>query len=244
MRATAHTVHAHQALGLSPRHSADRIVAALAVQQAAIAFVASSMRSLCRPRIDQRETAPSSAPNGQIARHQKRVTRMLAQQDDEEQQAQHQTLREVRLSKIENCGLQDRVQPFAARSDRGYVAVLHGHKHRARRKVECRQQRQSDGTNQQAEWIERADHHRSEERGHQSRDQHDIFDGLPALVAVRFDALLASLGFRMRCCRRSVAAFPSGKSSRRRNAREKASAAESPGSKGDRDTRRAWQSHS
>src|ERR1017187_6465878 len=40
VRATAQAVHAHQALGLAPRRAADRIVAALAVEQAAIAFVA------------------------------------------------------------------------------------------------------------------------------------------------------------------------------------------------------------
>ena len=40
VRAAAHAVHAHQALGLAPRRAADGIVAALAMQQAAIAFVA------------------------------------------------------------------------------------------------------------------------------------------------------------------------------------------------------------
>ena len=34
--------------------------------------------SLCSPRIDQRETAPSKAPKGQIARHHNRVMRRLA----------------------------------------------------------------------------------------------------------------------------------------------------------------------
>jgi hypothetical protein len=41
MRTTVDAVHAHQAFGLAPRNSADWVVTALAVEQAAIAFVAS-----------------------------------------------------------------------------------------------------------------------------------------------------------------------------------------------------------
>ena len=64
------------------------------------------------------------------------------------------------------------------------------------RKVERRQKRKSNGTDQQAERIKPTDHHRAEERGHQPRDQHHILDRLPALIAIRLDALLAA--FRLR----------------------------------------------
>ena len=74
--------------------------------------------------------------------------------------------------------------------------VLERRKHRARGKVESRQQRQAEGTDQQAEGIEPADGRRTENRGHQPGDQHHIFARLPALISIGINALLAALGLR------------------------------------------------
>src|ERR1039458_10823208 len=49
MWATAYTVETHQALGFAPRRSADRIIAALTIQQAPVAFVA-TRRILVQPQ--------------------------------------------------------------------------------------------------------------------------------------------------------------------------------------------------
>ncbi len=128
VRATAYAVHAHQALGFAPGNAADGIVAALAIEQAAVAFVA-GIRVLVQPQHDQRETAPSSAPSGQIARHQSRVMRRLASENGNEQNAQDQPLRELRLAEIEHRELQNRVQDFAGGLDRRDMAVLQRSKH-------------------------------------------------------------------------------------------------------------------
>ena len=110
----------------------------------------------------------------------------------------------MRLAEIEHQGLQDGVQRFAGHTDRGDVAVLERRQHGTHSEVECRKNRQTDRTNQQAKGIEPADGHRSEDCCDQARDQHNIFHRLPALVPVRLDALLAV--FRLRrhvadqCC--------------------------------------------
>ena len=152
--------------------------------------------SLCSPSTHQRETAPSSAPSGQIERHQSRVTRRLASENGDEQNPQHQALRKVRLAEIEHRELQNRMEDFAGRLDGRDVTVLQRRQHGAHGKVEGGQHRQSEGPDQQAEGIEPADGRRAEDRGHQPGDQHDVFARLPALVSVGLDALLAALGLR------------------------------------------------
>ena len=133
VRATAHAVHAHQALGFAPRRAADGVVAALAVEQAAIAFVAGGgvlVQAEDRPAGDraqqraQRADRPAPEPrNAQAGR-----------KNREKENAQHQALRKVGLAEVEHRGLQNRVQRFAGRLDGGDVAVLQRRKHaRARR---------------------------------------------------------------------------------------------------------------
>ena len=79
VRAAADAVHAHQALGLAPRRAADRVVAALAVQQAAIALVAAGwvlVQSKHRPprdRAQQRaQRANRPAPEARNAQTQRK----------------------------------------------------------------------------------------------------------------------------------------------------------------------------
>ena len=152
--------------------------------------------SLCSPSTHQRETAPSSAPSGQIDAAPQPRDAQAGQQNRKEQNAQHQPLREVRLAEIQHRELQNRMERFAGRLDGGDVAVLQRRQNRAHGEVEGGQKRQSEGPDQQTEGIEPADGRRAEERGHQPGDQHHILDRLPALVAVGFDALLAALGLR------------------------------------------------
>ena len=153
--------------------------------------------SLCSPSTDQRDTAPSSAPSGQIARHQNRVTRKLAARIARNKMPSTSPCVIVRLAEIEHEELPSTVcSDLARRLDRRHVAVLQRRQHRARGSVERRQNRQPEGAHQQTEGIEPADRRRAEARGHQPGNQHNIFDGLPALVAVGLDALLAALGLR------------------------------------------------
>ncbi len=77
-----------------------------------------------------------------------------------------------------------------------HVAVFERRKIAAHRKVERRQNCEADRAHQKAEWIEPANCHRAKGRSHQAGDEDDVLCCLPALVAVRFDALLAALGFR------------------------------------------------
>ena len=93
-----------------------------------------------------------------MARHQKRVTRRLAARMSEEENAEEQALRKMRLAEVEDawpggwCGV---ISPVALMSRD--VAVLKRGEHGARGKVEGRQKRKAEGANQQAERIEPAD---------------------------------------------------------------------------------------
>ena len=173
VRATSHAVHAHQALGFAPRHSANGIVAALAMQQAPVALVAArcilvqSENRPARHRSQQRsQRANRAAPQTSDAQ--------TGPEDQQEQDAQHQSLRKMRLTKIKNRCLQHRVQRSRPCFDRHDVAVFQRSQHRAHCEVECRQQRQADRPHQQAEWIEPSDRHRAEATPPPARDQHDI----------------------------------------------------------------------
>ena len=99
----------------------------------------------------------------------------------------------VRLAKIEHRVVQYRVQGFACRFDRRNVAGFERGKHDTRGSVEGRQNRQTKRADQQTERIEPADSRRTEAGGHESGNQHDVFTGLPALVAIRIDTLFAAL---------------------------------------------------
>ncbi len=122
--------------------------------------------------------------------------RILAHEDDQEQNAKNKPLREVSLAKIEDGACKIVCEDSPVVRIACDVAVLQRHQNRAHGEVEGGQQCKPDGANQQAERIEQC-RSPSNRRTQQSRPamQHDIFDGLPALVAVRFDALLAALSF-------------------------------------------------
>ena len=137
--ATAYAVHAHQALGFAPGNAADGIVAALAVEQAAVAFVARS-RILVQPqhappgdRAQQRaQRANRPAPEPRHAQ--------AGQQNGHEQNPQHQPLRKLLLTEIQHRELQNRMQNFAGQLDHRDMTVLQRRKRRAHGKVEGGQQ--------------------------------------------------------------------------------------------------------
>src|SRR5579872_6185765 len=85
---------------------------------------------------------------------------------------------------------------LAGEANRGDMTVLHWSEGIAHCKVERGQQREADRTHEQAERIEPADGHRTEGSSHQAGDENHVLQGLPALVAIRLDALLAALRFR------------------------------------------------
>ncbi len=60
--------------------------------------------------------------------------------------------------------------------------------------IESRKNGQTEGAHQQAEWIEPADDAPAEKCGHQHDHQDVVLGGLPRLVAVRLNQILAALG--------------------------------------------------
>ena len=137
---------------------------------------------------------PAARPAGKSTRHQKRVTRRLAARIARNRMPSTSPCAKCACRESSTSALQHRVNRLRRVAlDRAHMALLERRQHRARGEVECRQNRQTDRPHQQAEGIEPANHHRSERRGHQAGDQHHIFDRLPALVAIRLDALLAAL---------------------------------------------------
>ena len=113
-------------------------------------------------------------------------------EDDEEKNAQHETLRKVGLSEIEDGQLKRGMQECAEGFEGCDVAVLHRDEKSADGDIEAGKESETDGTNEEAEGIEGADYGRSEDGGDQARGQDSILDGLPAFVAVRFDTLFAA----------------------------------------------------
>src|SRR5208337_5417578 len=99
--ATAYAVHAHQALRLPPWRAADGIVAALAMEQAAVAVVArlrilvESQQRPLRHRAQQRaQRANRTAPEARDAQ--------THRENHEEQNAQKNSLRKMRLPEFQN----------------------------------------------------------------------------------------------------------------------------------------------
>ena len=127
--------------------------------------------SLCRPRMDQRETKPRSAPSGQIARHQKRVTRRLAAR-----------IMRNRTPSTRLCGKCAWRKSRTVKSRRAWEIspVLfrkpmwlcsRGSKHGADGEVEGGEDGQAEGTNQEAEGIEPAERRRAETGSDQAGDR-------------------------------------------------------------------------
>ena len=109
MWATADAVHTHQAFGLAPGNSSDWIVAALAIQQATVALIATGsvfVQAEDGPAGSQSkqssERTDGTAPEARNAH--------AGPEDHEKQQAEHDRLIEVGLTKIEHGHLQRSVQ--------------------------------------------------------------------------------------------------------------------------------------
>ena len=130
-----------------------------------------------------------------MARHQKRVMRRLAARMARKRTPRKRPWAKCGWRKSRTRYLKNGVDDFAGGFDGGDVAVLERREDGADSEVEGGQNRQAEGADQQAEGIEPADGGGTEAGGDQAGDQDDIFDGLPALVAVGIDALLAALGF-------------------------------------------------
>ena len=92
--------------------------------------------------------------------------------------------------------MQNGVQGLAGGFDGRDVAAFKRRKQGASGGVEGGQNRESEGADQETEWIEPAESRRAEECGDQAGDQHHIFAGLPALVAIGLQTPLATLGLR------------------------------------------------
>ena len=73
--------------------------------------------------------------------------------------------------------------------------MLQRNEHSASSEIDGGDESEADGANKKAEWIESADHHGPEAGGNEAGDQHDVFDCLPAFIAIGFDALLAAFPF-------------------------------------------------
>ena len=95
---------------------------------------------------DQREQTPSSAPSGQMARHQKRVTPCVEDQHEDEQAADQERPVEVRLLEAEDRRVQDDARAVDDRLRRTERPAVGGVEARADGGVDRRQRPRSTST--------------------------------------------------------------------------------------------------
>jgi hypothetical protein len=193
MWAGAYAVHAHEALSLAPGHAADRIVAALTTEQAAVAFVAGG-GILVQTKNGPAGHCAKQRAEGTEAAAPKTSNAEADQKNGDEEDAQDEALRKVGLAQVEDRGLKRRVESFASGLDGRDFAVLKRRKDSLDSEVECRQKRKSKGADKQAEGIEPANRRRAKAGSDETGNENDIFDGLPSFVTIGIDALLAPLG--------------------------------------------------
>ena len=146
MRATADAVHAHEALGFAPGKTADGIVSALTMEQAAVAFVAGGgvfVQAEDRPPGDgaeqSSERADGAAPEACDAQ--------AGEENGEEENTEEQALGKVLLAEVEDQELKNTVDGSAGGLDGGDVAVLKRREDGADGEVESGQDRQAEGAN-------------------------------------------------------------------------------------------------
>ncbi len=194
VRTRVEAVQAEMALGLAPRHSADRIVATLTGEQAAIAVVASGGIFV------QTQDRPTGDGTEQSAKRTDRATpeagdAIVQCHDEDKQKTEGEALAEVRLFEIEDENAQEPVQKAAGDLQRSKATVLDGIECGIHGIVQTRENREAERTDQKGEGIEPTEQACSERRGYQDGDQEVILGFLPRLVAIGGDELLAAFGF-------------------------------------------------
>jgi len=190
-----HAVHAEVALGLAPRRAGDRVVATLAVEQAAVAafavpggFVQPHQRPAGEETQQSTEWAQGAAPQAGDAQ--------VQGQERDEDEAEQEALLEVRLAEGQHGILEQVVAGHGGAPRRQPVAARERIEHGVQDVVDGGEHGEGQRTHQQSDGIQPAGESRAEEGRGQHRRQQVVFPCLPAPVAIRRQPGGAALPFR------------------------------------------------
>ncbi len=190
--AVANAVEAQVALRLAPRGPRNRIVAALAVQQAAAAVVARGRVLFQVNERPARGNSEQAAERAQGAAPEARHAQVEREQEGEDQADEH-GLAKVRLLERGQGALQDELQRLRHEAHGRDVARVKAVDQAANRVVGGRQVRESQGADGERNRIDQAGEQRPEEGRQQDGREDVVLDRLPRLVAVGFQERLAAL---------------------------------------------------
>ena len=174
VRARADAVHAHQAFGLAPRHAADGIVSALAMEQAAVAASQAAVIFVQAEDGPARDRAQQSAQRANGAAPEARDAQ-AGGENDEKQDAEDEALGKVRLTEIENESLENGVERSAGGFDGGDVAVLQGASTARAAKLNAGSSDRPKERTSRLKGSSHAEDHGAEAGGDQAGEQDDIF---------------------------------------------------------------------
>ena len=194
MRALFDAIQAKMALGFVPGDATNGIVASLATEQATVAVVTRNrmlFKSKNRPPGDQAE---QSAKRADRAAEKTSNTEIERQQEDQ-QQAEKKALAKVGLFEVQYCEVQKSMNDSGDESHNREGTGFGGVQDGICQVGEARKNGQADRTSQQRKGIEPANDSGAAKRSNQNAQEQVVLRGLPALVTIRLNHLLATLGF-------------------------------------------------
>ncbi len=148
-------------------------------------------------RSDQREQTPSIAPRGQMARHQKRVTRVLRTRTKTNRVPMSSAPLKCGCLKLRMVALRIALETLTAACSGRELPAVRRVEARADGQVDRRHDRHRHRPHHERDRVEQQAGHRPEQRHHQHRGEQVVLRRLPLLVAVRLDELRAALGVRL-----------------------------------------------